>query len=1716
MTYTSNGSTGFHYTRVDSAGTEINSNADALALLNGDIASNPMGSTTGSALYIGQAGLVADDDYVVMYSGFMDMTNNTGVWDFGANADDGLIFWVTPPGGTRTLVTSRFDNSDPGAVSATWSPSFSYDFTQSGVYLIEVLFWERSGGEDIFLSATSPGGPGSTFFGTGSLGGTGVAATQAVPGTGSFPSSNTAPVIGTSANVNVVENTTSVVDVTATDDTDAENDGLTYSIVNGASGGAADWAKFTIDPTTGQLAFLTAPDFETPGSAGSSNVYNVTVRATDSGGLFHNQIIFVTVTDVDDTAPATPVLAAVIDDVSNGIGQVAANSIINDTTPDLSGTAEAGSTVRILDGATVIGTVTATGGIWSFTPTLGQGSHSLTVTATDAAGNVSAPTAAFVFAVDSIAPAAPTIQSATDNVAPLTGLVPNGGTTNDTALQLAGVAEGNSLVYIYEGENYLGQVTADVMGQWSFTTPTLTEGPHSFTSQVTDAAGNFSDFGAAFVVTVDTTAPTAPALTVTEGGNTDDYLNAAELSGNVDVRVSLTGTGALAGDSVTLTGPTATNVVILTAADITAGFVTMQSSVPMAGAADGLATYSATLTDAAGNVSPAGEIMVAIDTTAPTVTAATFSSTALTEANVGGSLTLTLTFSEVMDSAVAPVVGLTPLPAGLTLAASGWVGNGYVVTWTVADAQVDLTTVALSVSGAADLAGNPQTAYSDPAAFTINTLDPVVTSQTLAQTLTELADGAVDETTATLSATGSINFTDNELADLHTVIVTPGGTPYVGVFLAGLSDPATGDGAGTITWTYTIGDGAVDYLAAGESLVQTYDITVSDTSGGSFVRTVTVTVQGSNDVPVITGTAAETLPETNAGLSTSGMLAISDVDLSDTVSVEVLSVTPTPFMGNPSGLSLLNMLSVTAGNVIGAGAATGTINWTFNSAGQAFNYLAAGENLVLEYTIRATDSSGGITTYPVTITVQGSNDVGVVIVSNPASETESDMAAPVVVTIADQVVISELDNSDVRTPYVAETLAFSGATGTQPNGVALASLFTLNTADGTISYDRAAFNYLAAGESVVVGFSFDASSGPDTETMGLAITITGQNDAPVIVVTTPAAVSESDMAAPVVVTIADQVAISDADQSDVITDYAGALAFGSATGPAPAGGTIAALFTLDAMTGTISYDRAAFNYLAGTETVTASFTFNASSGPDSVPQTLTLTINGENDAPVIVVTTPAAVSESDMAAPVVVTIADQVAISDADQSDVITDYAGALAFGSATGPAPAGGTIAALFTLDAMTGTISYDRAAFNYLAGTETVTASFTFNASSGPDSVPQTLTLTINGENDAPVIVVTTPAAVSESDMAAPVVVTIADQVAISDADASDVITDYAGALAFGSATGPAPAGGTIAALFTLDAMTGTISYDRAAFNYLAGTETVTASFTFNASSGPDSVPQTLTLTINGENDAPVITVTTPAAVSESDMAAPVVVTIADQVAISDADQSDVITDYAGALAFGSATGPAPAGGTIAALFTLDAMTGTISYDRAAFNYLAGTETVTASFTFNASSGPDSVPQTLTLTINGENDAPVIVVTTPAAVSESDMAAPVVVTIADQVAISDADQSDVITDYAGALAFGSATGPAPAGGTIAALFTLDAMTGTISYDRAAFNYLAGTETVTASFTFNASSGPDSVPQTLTLTINGENDAPVITAAAETITDTVATRPVRSPWRAG
>lgn len=124
------------------------------------------------------------------------------------------------------------------------------------------------------------------------------------------------------------------------------------------------------------------------------------VSATDAAG---NQSTITTVTGTKDiTAPSSPKISDVTDDVGSSTGSVVANGTTDDKRPVISGTGEVGATLIVYDNNQAIGNVkVGTDGKWSFSfdHDLSLGSHSITTVQTDKAGNTSLVSDARTFTV---------------------------------------------------------------------------------------------------------------------------------------------------------------------------------------------------------------------------------------------------------------------------------------------------------------------------------------------------------------------------------------------------------------------------------------------------------------------------------------------------------------------------------------------------------------------------------------------------------------------------------------------------------------------------------------------------------------------------------------------------------------------------------------------------------------------------------------------------------------------------------------------------------------------------------------------------------------------------------------------------------------------------------------------------------------------------------------------------------------------------------------------------------------------------------------------------------------------------------------------------------------------------------------------------------------------------------------------------------------------
>ncbi|MGG9034179.1 Ig-like domain-containing protein [Enterobacter hormaechei] len=351
----------------------------------------------------------------------------------------------------------------------------------------------------------------------------------------------------------------------------------------------------------------------TPDPVLTDGTYNLRVNASDDvGNVSANSPVFAFT--VDTTGPAAPVVTTVIDDVSPGTGIIASNGSTNDTRPTFNGTGEVGATVHVIVDDVEIGTAVVNAqGNWTFTPTtaLGEGPHTITFNATDAAGNTGVTSPPFNLTVDTSVPDAPVFTPATDNAGPVLGPVASGQSTDDTTPTLNGTAAANATITIYENGQQVGTAVADANGVWSFTTGTLANGSHTWTATATDAAGNVSPASPGFTLVVDTTAPAAPVITqaIDDVGTITGAIGSGQTTN--DPLPRLVGTSE---PLATVNIYEGTTLVGTGTADANGNW-TVDITVPLG---TGSHTFTAEATDQAGNTgAPSADFSLTIDTTPP-------------------------------------------------------------------------------------------------------------------------------------------------------------------------------------------------------------------------------------------------------------------------------------------------------------------------------------------------------------------------------------------------------------------------------------------------------------------------------------------------------------------------------------------------------------------------------------------------------------------------------------------------------------------------------------------------------------------------------------------------------------------------------------------------------------------------------------------------------------------------------------------------------------------------------------------------------------------------------------------------------------------------------------------------------------------------------------------------------------------------------------------
>jgi VCBS repeat-containing protein len=559
--------------------------------------------------------------------------------------------------------------------------------------------------------------------------------------------------------------------------------------------------------------------------------------------------------------------------------------------------------------------------------------------------------------------------------------------------------------------------------------------------------------------------------------------------------------------------------------------------------------------------------------------------------------------------------------------------------------------------------------------------------------------------------------------------------------------------------------------------------------------------------------------------------------------------------------------------------ANGTYTYTPYASTQS---LAQGQNVQDTFTYTVSDGSLS-DTGTLTINIAGVNDAPV---ANPDVASTGENSSVSINVLAND---TDVDNGAVLTVIAASAPIGQGSASVVANQV----VFNPGTA----------FDYLDTGETanVIVSYTITDEFGA-TSSSTVTVTVNGANDAPVANDDTASTTEDASVSGNVL-----------ANDTDVDVEPLTVANPGTYVG---AYGTL----TL-AANGSYTYTpNAAAQGLDTGETAQDVFTYTASDGTASDTATLTVTVNGLNDAPVANDDTASTTEDASVSGNVL-----------ANDTDVDVEPLTVANPGTYVG---AYGTL----TL-AANGSYTYaPNAAAQGLDVGETAQDVFTYTASDGTASDAATLTVTVNGLNDAPVANDDTASTTEDASVSGNVL-----------ANDTDVDVEPL------TVTNP---GTYVGAYGTLTlAANGSYTYaPNAAAQGLDDGETAQDVFTYTASDGTASDTATLTVTVNGANDAPVANDDTRS--TNEDAAS-----VSGNVLTNDTDVDGETLTVAN---------PGTYVGTYGTL-TL-AADGSYTYTPgAAAQGLDTGETAQDVFTYTASDGTASDTATLTVTVTGLNDAPV-----------------------------------------------------------------------------------------------------------------------------------------------
>ncbi|BDW98942.1 tandem-95 repeat protein [Maricaulis maris] len=725
--------------------------------------------------------------------------------------------------------------------------------------------------------------------------------------------------------------------------------------------------------------------------------------------------------------------------------------------------------------------------------------------------------------------------------------------------------------------------------------------------------------------------------------------------------------------------------------------------------------------------------------------------------------------------------------------------------------------------------------------------------------------------------------------------------------------------AGTVIFP----SGQFEDLAEGQTETLTITFNLDDGDGGIVARELQFTVIGQNDAPYIepwNSSLEATLDENDAPiLTTSGAIAFEDLDANDWQQGGFTGLT---LSGNAGDLNPNNLYGLLR---LDDFAQDGSLGWVFTADSGLFDYLQEGESVTLTYDVEITDGRASDTTQ-VSITIEGTNDLPN-FVDFTISLGESE---PLWVNL-----LASVEDVDSDTVVVTDVVAFTD----NPDRVVTANV---NLEEGTVTFPYGQYEDLAEGETEILTIQFNLDDGDGgIVARELQFTVIGQNDAPYFEPWNSDLEADAEAAGDGVLSASGVIGISDPDASDTHTGSTLGVALSGDVGDlteADVIGLLSFAASGDGPSVAWSFDAesALFSQLTGSLTLT--YEVEISDGHDSVTAPVTITITPQNAAPDA---PDFDVSMSEDSFFVYVDLLEGASDADGDNLSVVNVVM------ETSNP-----NRSFVYNLDESSGQFTIYPGNFQDLSAGETETITLSYDVEDGQGGVtPRTVTITVDGANDAVTIYDNANLMFGENDAA---VLSESGTWSYSDVDANDTYTATVGPIDV-RGNGAGLAGVDLASLLTLDAVDGVLSWsfdaDASVFDYLDDGDLVMVNFIIELSDGASTSTTQISLMVTGADDLPSVSATLEATTSEDD--APLSLDLLTH-ALDPEGDSMAVTGVTATTASGAAVA-----------FTVDALTGELVIDPAQFGGLAAGETETITVNYGVANadtvitgGSDSIP--------------------------------------------------------------------------------------------------------------------------------------------------------------